>query len=360
MAQYQVWIEADADYSKVAFIRHFASLEYKQALSGMGYATLDLLPEDSNIAVISVPTRLKIIRNGDIVFGGRILREGWAKPETAPGGETWRVHAVDHSHYAMRRRIVPAPGSAYDSKTDNADDSAKYYVYTHLGAGAAAARRFSDLTIQADASAAPSVGESGRYGTVYDKLMDLALKGGFDWRFVPGAAGCEFRTAYPQWGLDRTKGNGVNDECIFSVDRRTFRQMGYTFDAIDHVNFVYVAGQGEAENRAVVERSTAGDIATYGRCEGFSDARHLSLTASLEAYGDKVLADKQPAQSMSVQPQDATWRATSGTTWDLGDLVTAYAREWGRTFSMDAKVVAVTVSVTPDHLEKVLPVLEAV
>lgn len=358
MPSYQLWVLED-DYTRVAFLRTFAGLRFSQTLNGLGSATLDMHPEDPKIAELTLGRRLLIVRDGDVVFGGRLLREGWNKPENAPAGETWQVYAVDAAHYAKRRVVVPPAGQEYDARTDHADDLAKAYVYNHCGAGADADRVISDLTVQADAHAAASVRIESRYSKVLDLLVKLHDIGRFDWRFVPSWTGEEFRTGYPQWGLDRTKGNGVNDEFVLSVDRRTFSEIGYTRDAIEHANYVYVAGQGEGADRTIVERSTPADIAAWGCSEAFVDARDLTLVASLQARGDGVLQEMKPVEAMTGRPVWDSWRSATPPTWDLGDLVTIYARQWGRTFSMNAKVISVEVYLSPDGLEQVTPELEA-
>ncbi len=353
MPAYQLWV-LDAAYAKLAYIRDYAQLEYKLVLNGLDWARLEMLPNDAKIAELLMGRRLLIVRNGAIVFHGRMLREGWQRPETAPAGETWAVWAYGGAHYAKRRYVVPASGQEYDTRTDNADDVAKDYVYYHCGGGAAAARQFADLTVAADANAAGSLTWDARYSRVYDVLDKLRLKGGFDWRFVPTASGYTFTTAYPQWGLDRTKGNGVNDEMVFQVDRRNFRRMGYEFDASELENYAYVAGQGEGADRTVRERSDATSITAYGRCEAFVDARDLQLAASLDARGDSELAKRAARQSMSVLPTAGLWPGSFG----LGDLVTIQAYQWERTFAMDAKVVALDVKVTAQELELVTPEVE--
>ena len=354
MPQYQILIEND-NYDRLALIAAYVKLTYVQRINGMGYATLEIAANDPKIPDLVLGRRLKIIRDGVIVYGGRLLHEGWKKPPTAPSGETWAVTALDHAHYAKGRIIVPAASSEYDTRTDHADDVAKAYVYYHLGQGAAAARRSADVTVAVDKHQAASITENGRYDQLLTMLENLHNEGGFDWRFVPQATGCEFRTAYPRWGYDRTKGNGSNDECVFSDDRHNWEEMEYARDATEHANYLYVAGQGEGADRTVRERSTAADIATWGRCEAFADARQLSLAASLDAYGDGQLRARKPNETMNVVPRTGTWKIL----WDLGDLVTVYDRAWGRTFEYDAKIMAVTITITPSNLEQAKPTLEA-
>ncbi|GEM_PF-4513529 len=358
MAQYQVWVEDDS-YNKVAFVRYFARLEYTQALNDVGYATLEMHPEDDKISELLLGRRLKIIRDGEIVFGGRLLREGWKKPTTAPAGETWAVTALDHADYARARIAVPASGQEYQTYTDHADDVAKKFVYYNLGAGADAARQFSDVSVEADEHAAASLTYNARYTIILSVLQELADAGGFAWRFVPTASGCEFRTAL-NWGLDRTKGNGVNDEFVMSADRRTFAEMGYARDATALANYVYVGGQGEGANRTVVERSDSGSISTWKRREAFVDARQLSLTASLQARGDAELAARGVEIAIVGEPIFDSWKRATPPTWDLGDIITIYARQWGREFSANAKITRLTVTVSADGLETVKPVLEVI
>lgn len=350
---YQLWV-LDDSYTKLAFVRDYAQLEYKLALNGLDWARLEMLPNDAKIAELLMGRRLLVVRDGVIVFHGRLLREGWTRPETAPAGETWAVWAYGGAHYAKRRYVIPTAGQEYDTRTDPADDVAKAYVYNHAGAGAAAARQFADLTVAADAGAAGSLTWDARYSRLYDVLDKLRLRGGFDWRFTPTATGYTFATGYPQWGLDRTKGNGVNDEMVFQADRRNWRQMGYEFDASELDNYLYVAGQGEGADRTVRERSDATSITAYGRCEGFVDARDLQLAASLDDRGDGELVARAWRQSMNVLPAEGLWPTSYG----LGDLCTVQAYQWGRTFTMDAKVIAVGVRVTAQGLEQVTPEVE--
>ena len=359
MPQYQLWI-LDDSYNKQALLTTFRRFKYRQVVNGQGWAEVELDAADPKIDEMLLMRRLVIVREGEIVFGGLLLREHWKVPETAPEGETWTAHFVDHAVYAAWRVTEPPAGSAYDSRSGPADDVAKAYVTAHAGSGAATARQFPDLSVAADLSQADSVSEAARYKNLLKLLQELADKGGFDWRFVPTWSGATFTTAYPYWGVDRRKGNGVNDEAVFAFDRHNFRSMDYTQDLIAHRNHVYVGGQGEGADRTIVEVENASWVSAYLRRETFADARHLSNTDSLNQYGTGVLQQHRPSITMTAKPLEGTWKASSGTTWDLGDLVTVYARLHGREMQMDGQVKAVTIEVSPDGLETATPELEAV
>jgi hypothetical protein len=223
-----------------------------------------------------------------------------------------------------------------------------------MGTGAIAARQFADLTVEADAHAAASITEQARYDVMLDELDGIVKKEALRWRFVAGATGAELKTTHGCWGTDRRKNNVPgNAECVFSLDRRNITAMSYCKDLLAHYNYVYVAGQGEGSDRTVVERSTAADITAYKRRERLVEARQMSLAASLQAKGDGALAAMRPVEEMTVTPRVGTWKVL----WDLGDYVTIYANRYGRTFSMDAEIMAVNVGIGKDGVERAVPEL---
>lgn len=359
MPAYQLWIENWA-YTKQALIARYTQAKYRLALNAGGFAEVTLAADAPALDYLDIMDRFKIIRDGVVVFGGVFQREEFKVQGKAPAGSSYDFYAKDHAEYANWRVIVPEALDAYDERTDHADDLAKDYVYYHIGAGAAVDRQLSDVAVEADEHAAASITERGRYEPVMDMLDRLQKKGLFDWRFVPGAAGCVFQTAYPNWGLDRTKGNGVNDECVFSLDRKSFVEMTYTNDLISHRNVVYVLGDDSGADRVVEEWPDAGAIADYRRREIAVDARKYGTEAELQAEGDAALVENEAVDALSVVPKQGTWRggSTSGL-WDLGDLVTCYANRHGRTWSRNAKVVAVDVDVD-QRGESVKPTLQII
>ena len=132
-------------------------------------------------------------------------------------------------------------------------------------------------------------------------------------------------------------------------------------DRTGHANFVYVGGQGEAALRTIVERSDATAITNVYRRERFIDARQLSVAGQPAARGDAALKELAAVETMDCQPISETWKATTGTTWDLGDKVTVdIYPTGGRHFTMTAVVMAVDVSVNMDGVEQAVPLLEAV
>jgi len=279
-------------------------------------------------------------------LGGLILRESWGIGLDATG-DYYQIDSLGGGVYLDWRLIVPAAGEATDTRTDNADDLAKAYVTHHASSTAdVTARRFSDLTVQANAGACSSWTETPSYEILLDEVQKLQKLAGFDWRCVPSATGFEFQTGYPQWGLDRTFGNGVNTDAVFSLDRRNYSKMSYTKDTLGHYNYIYTGGA-----TAIRERSTAGDITAYKRRERFESASSYEDNIAVDYIGDMRLAEMKVIEGMDVMPLAATWKAP----WDLGDLVTIIANRNGQLFTDDVKIVAINVRVGPDGVESVEP-----
>lgn len=365
MSEYQI-IVCDSAYSEVAYIARYRRLEYKQRLNAVGAATLELHPDDSKIALVDIKDsggnerlrRLKVLRDGVLVFSGLIERCGWEIPETAPKGETWKAYALDLGCYLDWRLIVPAAGQAADKRSGAADDVIKAYVYNHAGAGAAAARQFSDLTVEANEALAPSYSAEERYTILLNAVNKICQRDRVWWYMDPGASGVTFRTSYPLYGLDRTKGNGVNSECVLEFSARNFHAAEWYEDRLEAANYTYVAGQGQEEDRTIVERSDATSIAALLRRETFIDARQLTLVASLQARGDAALKDMRPLEGMDAQPVFGTWK----TTWNLGDKITIFLRpDYGggwRDFRFDPVITGVDVTLTSEQLETAVPIME--
>lgn len=330
-------------------------LSYRKALNDISSCSIRLVPNSPKLSSCVAMNRLLVYRSGVLQFGGIILRAGWQIGVDAQE-DSYQIDALGGETYLDWRIIVPGAGNTYDERTDHSDDLAKDYVYYHCGAGAAVARRFSDLTVEADQNECTSITEQPRYENVLTECQKLARLGGFDFRCVPSATGFEFQTEYPQWGLDRTFANGVNTDAVFSTDRRNFERITYVKDTLGHVNHFYVAGQGEGADQVIRERSTAGDETTYKRREAFENAASQADDASVDNAGDKRLKELEVIEGLTAVPLSTTWLNP----WDMGDLVTVVAKRYGISYQNDAKVVAVNVDVDQDGIEVVAPELEAV
>ncbi len=350
---YQLWL-LDDGYAKLQLLEQWITLRYRVALNRREEATVTLPPGYSKIQYLDVMKRLRIVRDGSIVWGGIFQDEGWAITETAPSGDTVTWVASSTADYLAWRTTPRPAGQDYDSVTDHADDIAKDLVDRAMGPSAAAARQLADVSVAADLHACDSIPVQIVGGTLLDHLTALANGHGFWWRFTPGAAGSTFTTAYPLWGADRTKGNGANEEMVFSLDRRNVLQMSYYRSTVDHANYVYVAGPGEGQDQEMTEVSDATAIAGYKRREVWLQASSASSEAEREALGEAELARRAVYERMDMAAQPGIL-----TPANLGDQVTIFARRYGRTFDFDGVITAITFEVGPDGVEWATPEIAA-
>ena len=360
MPTYVMWV-CDWDYNReVALVNQgsygdWVNLDYYLAVNDVDSASVKLAPNSIKLENIDVMKRLLIYRDGLLRFSGVIMRKSWDEKIQTANNE-FTIDALGGGVYLDWRVITPAAGQAYDERTDQADDLAKKYVYYHAGAGAAAARQFADLTVQADAAACSSWTEQPRYDNLLSEVQKLAELGAFDWRVTPTASGFEFQTGFPDWGDDRTWGNGVNTDAVFTLDRRNYEWIRYNKDTLDHYNHIYVLGQGEGADQTVVEREAKEDVAAYLRREKVISATAYEDSVALEYVGDMELRKHGLLEGLEVKPRATTYLNP----WDVSDLVTIKISRHGWTYTTDAKIMAVNVKVGPDNVEQVEPQMKAI
>lgn len=329
----------------------WTNLDYRLALNDVDSCSITLVPNSSKLEECIVGRRVQVYRDCTLQFSGIISRAGW-KINLDPSGDTYQIDCLGGAIYLDWRLILPASGQAYDERTDNADDLAKAYVTANASSTATVtARRFTDLTVQANAGACTSWTEQPRYDNLLTEVQKLAELGAFDWRVVPTSTGFQFQTAFPDWGLDRTWGNGVNTDAVFTVDRRNFEWMSYNTDTLDHRNYIYVLGQGEGADQTVRERAANEDISAYLRREATISGTAYEDNTALDYIGDMELRKRKAIAGLEVRPLNTTYK----TPWDLGDIVTIKAARYGWAYTTEAKVMAVNITVGADGVEVVEP-----
>lgn len=349
---YAIWV-LDKDYNKVQIINHWLKMTFWQKLNDIApLEELYLTPDNSFIPAVrfGTRTRIQIYRDGSLVWGGTIEGERWHNPKTSPIGSTYYCYGLDYAAYAKWRVVVPASGYDYDECEDSADDVAKHYVRAHLGANAELARRFTDLTVDGDSGRCGSVSKAYAYDSVLDVLKDLARENSFYWRFVPTSAGCTFKTMYPLWGEDRTK--GTEKETVISYDRRNILDADYATETTQLSNYIYVLGPGQGLTR-VTSTASSSDVSTYGRRETSYSAPNTGDEEYLTDEGNYQLAQKRVVANLTMTHKPLMWRRD----YNLGDKISIRLRQF-RDFEWDAVVTAVRVTVDQNGVETVEPQLE--
>lgn len=236
------------------------------------------------------------------------------------GSLVFEVGGRGYNDLLARRIIYAAAGTAHAAWSATAAESImKDIVAYQVGASAAAARQTTGLTVQADGANGNSLTLRRAYRNVLEVLQEIAKIGGGDFDVVgTGAATYEFRWYTGQLGTDRSA------TVIFALERGNMASPSLTVKRQDEVNAVYVGGQGEGEDRAIVSRTDAALIAdsTWNRCELFVNATNETTTAGLNAVGDARLDAAAPKYELAFETLQ-TPGCAYGLHYFLGDLVTA-------------------------------------
>lgn len=232
------------------------------------------------------------------------------------------ISGVDDSVLLKERLAYPTPEtddvtaqtSAYDVRTGVAETIMKDYVSANLVSGPEA-RRVATLSVEASRNLGPTVRASARFESLQELLKGLSDVSGLSFTIEQVGSELQFqvwqpadRSAYIR--LDLENGQLSKSEYSYAQPKATR---------------TIVAGQGQAEERTFVERtsidSLEAETAWGRRIEVFKDQRNTNDLAELEQAGDEILAiDGKTQIAVDVQPTDDT-NMRFGVDWNLGDKV---------------------------------------
>ena len=357
---YQVSV-LNTSFVEVALLQPITT-HYVRALNGLTACSIDLKADDAKIVDCTYMRYIRITRDGVIVWVGRIDDDAWLDSGN-PDEEAAKIYALDAwgpEHYLDWRTIPRPAGVDFDTRSGTADNVAKAYVRYHAGASAGTGRPFADLFVQADTSQVGTTTQNLVGSTLYDHINTIANTpttnyGPFWWGFVPHYTatvfdGFEFKTAYPLWGLDRTKGNGVNEELILSRSAGTVQRVSFKGGGADHRNVAYVYGSGTGAAQASRTVTDAAMITAWGRREVWADAGNYTTNAELDAEGARVLYEKRARIYLTADVLPGVIDLDN-----LGDKCTIATNRYGRAISAPAVVTALNVTVGVDGIEIITP-----
>jgi hypothetical protein len=195
-----------------------------------------------------------------------------------------------------------------------AEDVMKAYVNANLVAGPVE-RQVAGLTVEASAGLGPTVRASARFEALLDLLNSLADVSGLSFTIEQVGGELQFRVWQP---VDRSS------YIRLDLDNGQLSKSEYSYSQPTATRAI-VAGQGEAELRTFVERTSTDSLAAESawgrRIEVFKDQRNTDDVTELEQAGDEVLAnDGKTKVAVDIQPTDDT-TMRFGIDWNLGDKV---------------------------------------
>lgn len=221
------------------------------------------------------------------------------------------VNGVDDTVWLTRRLAHPTPlaaappyTSAYDDRSGPTSQVIAAYVDVNAGPSATPARRVPGLVVPAMGAFGGTVVVQARYEKLSDFIMSIANTKGLGVRIVDLA-------------LDVFA--PVEVGAVFSTELGTLAETVTSFEA-PSVNYVYVAGGGEAQARTIHEVVDGQSTLDWGRIEAFQDRRDTSDDAALDFAGQETLTAGIKPREVSFTPLDTDGQQFPHD-WTVGDLV---------------------------------------
>ncbi len=172
----------------------------------------------------------------------------------------------------------------------------------------------------------------GRLPAVLDGCAAVSAKAGTPvrWWFAPRSDGAELRITGRPYGRDLRGAGGL------SVELGTVQNVQWSYASGNAATYGYIGGQGQGEERLVVEVDL-GDGTALGRREMWAENAQITAAASLTAWGEARVWEQRAKRAATASLVDAPG-FRFGYEWDLGDWFTV--EDDGVAF--DAEVLAVT------------------
>lgn len=332
----------DTTGAQVAIFDAWNSVYFFNRLSDYGYHTISIDGDDPRVGLFGVDSIIQIMRR-DLAYNIPWYQEYLGFHRTGQiqvsdrGNKLFSSYGRSVEDLLQRRHILWRPGDiviglGYDGGAiaGSADDVMKAYVYYNAGAGAlASSGRMVDgvttgLSVAGNSSLAPAWSGARHYRNLLDVLHEISAAKSVDFSVEwLGGQNFQFRTYYPQKGVDRT-GAGSAAPVSFSLEHANMSEPYATVSRMDEVTSVVVLGQGDGTQRIFVERHNSAEIITspWNRIEFAHDARNETTLAALNDLGDAHLLAHGADSHLSFQTLQSP-ASVYGRDYFVGDMVIA-------------------------------------
>lgn len=345
MARYQIVFHDDNGQRIDTFLLgDLSSMEYTILENDIGVLTLTL-PLRWDFDWFQVDRIITVERDAGSGFyteaeQGWFLRD-WAFTSDENNNQLVELICYNGNYLLSGRVVAYNAGSAEAGKTNQADDMMKDFVRENLGSSATdTARRWANLTVEADRTLGPSITKAGSRQIVLTLLQEIALASWergtylvFDTVYT-GAGQFKFKTYTGQRGEDHSS-DSANPRLVTPELPRLEYLHG------EEHNYIYCGGQGEEDARVIkTATNTAWTGASrWNRREHFEDARYVETEAAVQEDAYAFLYQYRPRRALSGNLQDSDG-LRYGVDYRFGDIVTCQA--FGVTMDCHVSSVHVT------------------
>lgn len=366
-ASYEVWLDTPGG-QRVKLLDQFSRLDYTRKLNTIGRFLIEVPADTVPDSLVRRDAIIEIWRTlpgqPSALLGGGFLK-GWEYADNE-GMDILTLMGVDGLWLLQSRRVAYASGTAYATKSDYADDMIKAVLRENLGASATDTDR--DLSgygfsVASDVSLGATVDRDLAWKTVLSAAKDIAdasrAKGTPLYYNVmpvvlsPTQIGWQFYTNVNQLHADRASSDNL--PTVFGREWGNLEGARLVVNHENEITYTYVAGQGDAGDRATAEVSDAARLSQsiWGRIEDYIQNNNTFESASLTDTGYAALNAGRPTRTLTGNLKD-TPQTRYGVHWNFGDRVVVMHR--GLTYS--ALVDSVALAVGADGSEQIAAQIE--
>lgn len=360
MKEYKILVRAWATDIKLAEITDFLTLSYRKQVNQAGFCTFTLPGDHDAIQYLTDNARVDVWRR-DV-------------ENAVPWNRDFRglFKDVVRSHKGIENLFVATcPGrlsilgwreilwhTGVDNRTKFTNIRAETIMKTlvEYNAGASATVVNGRLRIgvvtqgisnDTDDAGGNLITWECAYENLLENLQKLQLVAGGDFSLEDDGTGFKFYWYEVHRGTDRTVGNGINPEVLFSTDNRNMADPIYTKKLSTQKTVAVVGGTG-TETARDTETVTANDYhVDTNNIEIFVDARDATTAAAMQDAGDAALAKTKAQAKIDftvIQTNSCAYKKH----YDLGDLVTVDYIE-----NKNVQIKGLTVTVDKDRTESI-------
>ncbi|MGG2988745.1 siphovirus ReqiPepy6 Gp37-like family protein [Geobacillus stearothermophilus] len=324
------------DYESLLFTRRWHEVGEFELRINRHKRHTELLQRGNLIMLGASRNKVGIIRHREIELD-----------ENGKASENWLVKGIALKGVAAQRITVPPVGDSHDRANGPTETVMKHYVNNHIVNPVDVKRKIDMVVLASDQQRGSQISWESRFKNLADELIEISKASGLGWDVF-----LDFQQK--KWIFDVFEGRNLtvnqteNPPVIFSPQFESLKQLSFVESDYNYKNFGYIAGQGEGEDRRVVE---VGEAEGLSRIETFIDARDISeqdedqqalpeaeIITKLQQRGQQKLSEF--AEEFFLEGQILTNSPfVYEKDYDLGDIVTIQNREWGVT--RDARITEI-------------------
>ncbi|MEY9096291.1 siphovirus ReqiPepy6 Gp37-like family protein [Paenibacillus sp. RC84] len=292
-----------------------------------------------------MPDHFIAVKRGGKWRTGRIGHKEIGLTQEGKISENWTVkgYSLDGVFYDRIALHNVSSGNGYDEQNAAAEDVMRHYVNINCINPVDATRTIPFLHLGNGLARGKKVQVRARFQTIAQLLEDLSLGSGLGYETTIDLANQRFVFDVLE-GHDLTPNQTEHSPVIFSPEFDNVKLLGFRLNRMDAKNTAIVAGQGEAQERLIINISDPA-LTGFARREVFIDARDLQTAEQLLQRGTERLNESKEELVMEIEhlPNGPFKYMVD---FDIGDIIHANYPGIGST---ESRIIEVVEEVTPDQ-----------